>query len=1147
MPKFTDQQQSAIDARGSDLLVSAAAGSGKTTVLVARVLALIEEGMEIDRLLIVTFTRAAASDMRAKLQKRLEELAAENERFRDQLDKLPTAAIGTLHSFCSSLMREKFEAAGVDPSFRIMETAEADKLLTGALREAMDEVYARGGEGLERLICGRDARTVADLAAGLYRFARNRPDPWQWLDEAVENSDSEEMIRRCSEILEQDAKAMLHEAAALYADAHRLCMLPDGPIHYAAAIEKDMEWLDEALKLTGNDLHNALSGFTAARPGRGKCDPQLLEEAKALRKSAGERIGKAAKLLADPAAAQQDMTENKGALRALADIVRALHERLEAEKDARAAYDYSDLEQRAIRALNDPAIAEAVSGRYDAVFVDEYQDISDLQVALIRRTARPGRLFMVGDVKQSIYRFRLAEPGLFLEKQKVFSAGEGGRLILLNRNFRSRARILDFTNRVFDRALHSAGAEIDYTADEYLYPGAIWPDDDPPVELAVLPAKETEPADDEEGAESFDAAVREGLFIARRIHELVGTPVYDPAIGGTRPVRYRDIVILSRTRNRLLSVRDVLDMEGVPCFADAGGGYTESMEIRHVLAMLALIDNGRLDNDLLAALLSPCFGFTPEDIARIRIACPKDSFRDAVEKRAQESDELGLKLQDFLYSLGLWRMLSRNLPLDAFLDRFLRETGFAAYAGALAGGERRRANLDLLCDMAARYAENHTGGLAGFLDSFKMPGGGAADYGEAQPLGEGDDVVRLMTAHKSKGLEFPIVFGVQLERDFTRKTARGELCTHRMLGFGIEKHDPALGTRRETILCRAVRSLENIETINEELRLLYVLMTRASDRLILVGRAADIESAARRWAMPTGDLRRIRTWLDALAPCVPGLCGDAAEDSGVVLHTQSPSGQPGALHPADPDLSPADALDRILLSGAAGSSPVLDESYAWVYPHAEDTLSPLKLTVTSLARQILGPAERTIPEEKPEFLGGVSRWALERGTATHAALCALDLKALEHLGGSALRMAIRAQLDQLCSDGVFSRDEREAVRTDMLVNFIESDIGQRAVKASEIRREWAFNLRMRAKEAIGESAPDTFVLVQGVIDCCFIENGKWVLLDYKTDRAEDEEALLDRYAPQLRLYRRALEEITGISVCECRLCLLRTGRALAVE
>lgn len=1144
MPSFTPQQLSAIEAPQKDLLLSAAAGSGKTTVLVARVLHLLEQGMDIDRILIVTFTRAAAADMREKLQRRLEEMAGQSKRLREQLDRLPYAAIGTIHSFCSSLIRERFEAAGVDPAFRIMETAEADKMQSEALQEAMDEIYAQGGEGLEWLTCGRDARAVADLAASLYRFVRNRPDPWRWLDEAIARCTDKEFIERCTQILEDDAKAFLRDALALYGDAHEICMLQDGPIHYAAAIEKDMELLGNALSLHADELRDALTFFTQARPGRGKCDENLLSQAQDLRKNARTLVGKTEAALVDREHAAGDMRMSVPAMRTLCAIVRSMHKRLEAEKDARSAYDYADLEQRALRAMNDPQIEKAVSGRYDAVFVDEYQDVSDMQEALIRKTARPGRLFMVGDVKQSIYRFRLAEPGLFLKKQRLFSAPDeaDGELILLNRNFRSRARILDFTNRVFDRAMRASGSEINYTADEYLYPGAQWPDEDPPIEVALMPCKTADIDRDED--DSADVTTREAMFIAKRIHELVGTPVYDPALKETRPLRYRDIVVLGRTRSRLLALRDILEMEGLPCFADTGGGYAETMEIRHALALLSLVSNARRDADMLAALLSPCFGFTPEDIAQIRIVRPKGAFCDAAAFCAQEEGELARRLRDFFASLAKWRLLSRNLPLDAFLDRFLRETGFADYVSALAGGERRRSNLELLCDMAARYAENHTGGLSGFLESFKMPSGGAADYGEAQPLGEGDDVVRLMTAHKSKGLEFPVVFGVQMERDFTRRSVRGELCAHRDLGFGMELHDPRLGTRREPILCKAVKSTENLETINEEMRLLYVLMTRASDRLILVGRA-DVDEPLWRWKGACADVRRIHTWLDLIAPCVPGL-GTQQSDPNIVLHTQAPGGQPGALHPAQEGVSPTAALDELLSSADEAPQDLL-KAYSWVYPHASETLAPLKMTVSSLARQVIGPAERTAPEELPEFLGGASRRALSRGTATHAALCALDLSALKGVAAENLRVAVDEQLDSLAQRGLFDAQERAAIYPDMLVRFLKSGIGRRMMHADVLRREWPFNLRMNAREAIGPDSPDTDVLVQGVIDCCFMEDGAWVLLDYKTDRVDDREELLARYSPQLLLYRRALAEITGIPVRESRLCLLRTGESLAVE
>ena len=1153
MPQFTPEQRSAIEARGEDLLVAAAAGSGKTTVLVERVLALIAEGVDVDRVCIVTFTRAAAADMREKLQRRLEASSGEDVRLRGQLDRLPLASIGTLHSFCAALIRERFEAAGVDPAFRILDGPEAERLQSAAMREAMDEVYAAADpEDLARLTCGRSADTVASLAAQLYRFIRNRPDPFGWMDAALA-ADPEAVAARCLDILAGDVRAMAREAAALAASAAEICDTPGGPFHYGDPLRADAALLEEIASLPGPEMARALAAFKPARPGRAKkdtFDEELLEHVKRLRDAAKAAAAKAADSWIEPDEAARDLAANHPALALLGEIVRALDRRLEAEKSERGVCDYADLEHRALRALADPEVRESVSARFDAVFVDEYQDISDVQESVIRAAARPGRLFMVGDVKQSIYRFRLAEPNLFLEKQRSFGAGEGGRLIALNRNFRSRANILRFTNEVFARAMRGEGSEMEYRPEDALVPGASFPGQDPLVEIALLSGEgEAFDGGEADGDDApGDARAAEGLFIARHVRELLGTPLWDPRAGAERPLRYRDIVVLARTRQRLLNIRDVLEKEGVPCFADAGNAYADSMEVRHMLSLLGLIANGRSDTALLAALLSPGSGFGAEDVAAIRVRCPKGSFRDACDTCAAMEDELGGRLRRFFGTLDRWRLLSRALPLDHLVDLLLRETGFYAYAGALAGGERRRANLDLLCDLAASYAADHSDGLTGFLASFRLPRGSQAEQGEAQALGEGDDVVRLMTVHRSKGLEFPVVFGAQLERDFTRESSPGGLQAHKELGFGLELHDPALGTRRDTVLCLAARSLSRLENANEELRLLYVLCTRASDRLILTGRVKDIAASRARWMAAAPGVRGLRTWLDALAPAVPGLAAMENGEADVSLRVWDAAsfGTPGALRAAEGRPSALADLEDALEAPAAPDS-ALDASYSWQYPFASATLSPLKVTVTALARETEGPAERSVPAAMPDFLSGEKR-AMERGSAVHAALSALDLSLLRGLSGAALDEAVARQLDRFAQEGILRPEMREAVRPAQLRRFFEEPLGRRMLEAAVIRREWPFNLRMSAREALrDETAPDTPLLVQGVIDCCFQEEGKWVLLDYKTDAADDEAALLARYAPQLRLYRRALEEITGLGVAETWLCLLRSGHNLPVD
>ncbi|MBO4367261.1 MAG: UvrD-helicase domain-containing protein, partial [Clostridia bacterium] len=432
MPEFTQEQKNAIYQRGCNLLVSAAAGSGKTTVLVERVLSLLEEGIDIDRILIVTFTRAAAGDMKLKLQKRLEEKAITDERFRLQCDKLPLATIGTLHSFCSSLIREFFEAAGIDAAYRIMDESEAEKLTLDTLRDVMRDYYAQDTPELRALSCGRNAKKVTELVMGLYRFARNRPDSRDWLCRCVSVCDPDTQTEKLISILEEDARASLTEAASLYRRAFGICSEPDGPAHYRACIEGDLDAIGEMLSLSGDAFVNAIGAFSQQKAGRAKKSDEFslekLDTVKKLRENAKKRIASSGNRLLPTGEAQRDLRELKITLSALRDITLMLDERLTAEKDERGTYDYADLEERAIRVLRNPQARGSVLDRYDAVFVDEYQDISDMQDAIVRLTAPENALFMVGDVKQSIYRFRLAEPGLFLSRQKAFSKGEGGKL-----------------------------------------------------------------------------------------------------------------------------------------------------------------------------------------------------------------------------------------------------------------------------------------------------------------------------------------------------------------------------------------------------------------------------------------------------------------------------------------------------------------------------------------------------------------------------------------------------------------------------------------------------------------------------------------------------------------------------------------------
>jgi ATP-dependent helicase/nuclease subunit A len=1118
--KWTEDQRSAILSRGQDLLLSAAAGSGKTTVLVERALSLIQEGADIGEFLIVTFSRAAAADMRRKLTEELMARSEQDPAFAPQLEKVERAQVSTIHSFCADLLREHFESAGVDPLFRVLDEPELKQLEAQALGEAMERAYAEGGSDLDALCYGRTAKAVGALATELYRFSLENPDPEGWLRAACEEmplSDGEAWFDELS----LAARAQLRDARALCAYALALTRDPDGPAPYAAALSSDLEAIEAMLSAPGYRAlvdevalfkHEALAQIR--KPKNAAADERrdaLRDQVKALRDEVKDLVASAKKMLMNPEDALADMRELAPALRALSGIARTLGEELDSLKAEKSALSYQDLEHRAIRALSDERVAASLRARYRYVFVDEYQDVSDVQEAILRAVTEPGRLFMVGDVKQSIYRFRQADPSLFLEKYHRFGRGEGGEMVALKQNFRSRATVLELVNRVFERVMTGGDAEIEYDDAARLRPGAAFEGDDPPVELHILEKPDIELQEGDEA--EFTNAEREGAVIASRIRSLLGAPYFDARGGAFRPLEYRDFVVLVRTRAAVPAVEAMLTRFGIPVYADVAGGYFGVLEVELAIALLRVIDNRRRDLELMSALRSPFGGLTSTDLAEIRLALPKESFRDAMLSKMKEDGPLPEKLRAFEEKLGRWRALSRVLPLGRFVDLVLRESGAYAYAGGMPGGSARQANLDLLCDYASNYEAAQGGALNGFLSYFREIKKSGDDIGAAHSLGEEDQVVRIMTIHKSKGLEFPVVCACELGRRLNAAGRRGDLTAHRALGAGLRLNDPSLGSSRETISQAATLARLSREDYNEEMRILYVLLTRAIDRLILVGRVSRKDARARFQLCGEAGLRPM-SYLEAMEPAARSM-GTACE---IAWH--------GALEAEEAAEATAAA------EAVTADDPALREAILWRYPFEERVMMPLKLTVSGLAREETGP--RSLPPlgKRPLFMTEEGPRAAEYGTLTHAALMAADLDALRPLSGPKLTRELERQIGYLRTSGRLYGD----VEPGLIARFFEGKTGQRLLKSPRVEREWSFNLRV-------DSGGERF-LVQGVIDCCFLEDGQWVLLDYKTDRADDLSALLERYRPQIDWYAKALEKITGIPVKERLICLLRAGLEL---
>lgn len=1214
--RWTDEQARAIGARGESLLLSAAAGSGKTTVLVERVLRLIlDDGADIDRMLVVTFTRAAASDMRAKLSERMNALAAEGDaRCRDQLIRLERASITTLHAFCADFLRAHFEVAGVDPAFRVLDDAARQQLMDEALDEALEDAYAQPAEALRALDYGRGPKDVRALAESLCRALEERPEPEQWLARAVSPDGMipewmAELVRAAHRAIDE-ASVALREAAAV----------PGCPPHYLSAVQADLSSLAKMREIDEYDpLLRAIQDFKPARASGGRrgevTDEEAVEAVKALRDRAKSAL-KGMKMLDHPAAqAIADARAQAPQLAELGRLAASASERFEQKKAERAGLTYADLERRTLIALQDEETSRAVREQFDYVFVDEYQDTSDIQEAIVSRVARPDNLFMVGDVKQSIYRFRMAEPRLFIEKYARFRAGDGGQLLPLTRNFRSKPAVLEFVNAIFERAMTGGDAEIEYDALARLNPGLDASDPGQPVEIHLLERAAQEGEAVDETVAEMRAAEREGLFIARRIRQMMRE---DPTL------RYRDFAILTRSKSSAFTpMLPMLLAEGLPAYADGAAGYFDAPEIALALAMLKLIANRRSDVELIAVLHSPAVGLSAEELAQIRIGARNVPFVDAAWKRAygvtladserplreaeggeMESgeakpgaagdvlsngnnpssdatkdvfsneddpasglaeeilsegdnppssspalpdDELARRLRRFFDQLESWRLRAGAVGLGELVRAVLDESGFYIYAGALPGGAQRQANLDRLADAADAFDADVSGSLVRFLshtERLRARGDGDA----AHLLGENDDVVRMMTVHKSKGLEFRVVFGAQLEKGYGG--ARAELLSaHRDLGIGIHHFDPELRTKRRTLAQSAIAARRSREDAAEELRILYVLLTRARERLILVGSVRGAERAGRRWNALSRAVFASNSHLDVLMAARAAILRDGADPhSTVTLH---PAGELSAESPGRPD--PRARFDEILAEPGRFDGAALEAEMRWRYPDPLGSARPLKLTVSGLLRELEGPSQLPDLPERPQFMAEEApgrMTAAERGTAYHRAMQLIDLRALDGLDGRLLADAIRARLDEAVSRRLMTEAQREAVRPSRLAEFLQSPVGQRLRRAETVKREWPFNALVRADEALSPAEAGRFageeLLVQGTIDCCFIEDGAWILLDYKTDRSGDLDALRDHYRAQLSVYALALERITGIPVRQRLLCLLASNAVLEV-
>ena len=1189
---WTNEQQAAIDSRGQTLLLSAAAGSGKTAVLVERIIRRLldkEYPIDITELLVVTFTKAAAAEMRDRIGMALMKALSETKdpRVERQLALLPSAQISTLHAFCQHVIRKYFYTIDLDPAFSIAGEEELNLLR----RQVLEDVFLSYYEDDEKAsilypladMFGSDRGDdiLMDTVSRMYTYARSLAWPEHWLKEAARAYDVapdaviddmvwagpiKDAVRR---ILEEDAR--LYDGV-LYHLRQREAFAPacDTFVAEQAALRQ------AAQARSWNDLSRFVRAIDFPRLKSlrklSDDDKAVWERCKKVRDDVKKDVIKTLQAVyfsTTPEEWLDGMRAMKPVMDGLVTLTLDFAKAYGAAKKEKGWIDFSDLEHFCLQILLAPdaspehpvpsAAAEELRSQYEEVFIDEYQDTNGVQELITRLVSGEDNRFMVGDIKQSIYRFRLADPTLFLEKYQSFSRDEKAvqRCIDLGRNFRSVPVVLDAVNAVFSRAMTAEAAGMDYGEREKLYAGRQAPDDERwiggPVEVDIVPTSSDE--EDDDGSTAFEKECR---FIAGRIGELLASGRMAARKDGTlEPLSYRHIVVLLRSMAGKADVLiQALQEGGIPSYAEQSGGYFAAVEVQVMLALLRCIDNPEQDLAMAAVLRSPLVGLDETALAGVRLAGDGTLWQNLPAFVASLPDGVDEKedLQQFMAAFDSWRTYSRRHGVAELLQRLYDDTAYVDFVGAMPGGDVRQANLKALYDRARQYEEAGFRGLFRYLQLMDKMKEDCLDLAPAKVVSEKEDVVRIMSIHKSKGLEFPVVFVADMGKAFNRRDTQDQILFHNRLGIGLKQYDPEWRMSYPTLIWSGIAAQLRWEGTAEEERILYVAMTRARDQLILTGHSSHIDRDWQRWTsrLNPAQAKSYFDWVmpAALAPFGAKADADYARPGAawqdaiwqVRIARAVPAGtvEEGA-YDGEPRL---EALRRGDLTGTPVPS-WLDEQLSWQYAYPQAVRTAAKFSVSEVKRRyqelhsdelqdeaaLSVPAAAVIPTAPgeddafaalPPWLAGeeAAVSGAQRGTALHKALQYITLAANQTTA------TLRREIDAFVRQGLLSREEAKLVYVPVLAAFCQSDIGRRMAESPELHREYPFTVLLAGGDPLPETETGEQILIQGVIDCLFREDDAWILVDYKSDRLETADAFRSRYAVQLALYKRAVEQIT---------------------
>lgn len=1183
--QFTKDQQKVIDARKKNILVSAAAGSGKTAVLVERIIQMVideKEPVDIDKLLIVTFTSAAAAEMRERIFTAINsELLKkpESEHLQRQAALIHNAKITTIHSFCLEVIRNYFSEINLDPSFRIADEGELKLLKKDTMEALLEEKYQEADEAflhfVETYSRGNNDKALEALIEKVYGFTMSFPMPESFLNKCLENTENidKELVLNSPYMayLLNYVKNVLTGLEEAIGGALKITEMPDGPYMYADNLERDLEGIQELVKIS--DSYEALSQKlpmvkfdTLSRKSDSSVSEEKKDCVKAIRSDVKDCIKKLQEkfFFDEPEDIVVYEQQAGSALGTLFDLVKEFTERLKVAKQEKNIIDFNDMEHYALQILVKEEdgilvptkVAMDYQNYFAEIIVDEYQDSNLVQEYILEAVSgeKTGNFnrFMVGDVKQSIYRFRLARPELFMAKYENYpKKPDACEVIDLSMNFRSRREVLDCTNRVFSKLMTSSFGGITYDEAAALYYGATYyPEEgnyDSELLLIEKPDKE----------EVDNAKEREAGVIAEKIKELVGKQlVYDKNTGKTRPARYKDIVILLRSNKGWDDVfKTVLTEELIPCHTESKSGYFDTMEVRNVIEFLKVIDNPMQDIPLFGVMTSIFGGFSDEEMATIKSDCGDeegcDGLYDVVKRYGEKrEDDLARKVSGFLDMISEYRLKARFMPIRQLLQQLFTQFNYVAVVSAMKGGEQRRANVELLLQKASAYEQTSYFGAFHFVRYLQQIMEKEVDYGEADILDEQADVVRIMSIHKSKGLEFPICFVAGLGKKINFMDAYQVLVTDSDLGIGTECVNYEKRLQSKTLSKNVIVQKMLNDSLAEEIRVLYVAFTRAREKLILSGCVNNLDkklSSLGKYAgrgdapLPLYELASVTSALDYVLMALSG-----KEDMSPVK-LQCIRSEDLSFMQASSNL--AEEYERVTFEQQVsqhrlkGRAEQLKERLAYYYGHQNLAQLYTKTTVSELkkaAYPIEDEAKPMFEEEKekvtiPKFMKGEETiLGTTRGTAFHKVMEVIPFERFAREDTITEEM-VQNVLEEQADSGKLPGEYIPLVSVKKVLNFLNSSLGKRMMHAAAkggLCKEQPFVYGISANRLNKEFPATETVLIQGIIDAYFEEDNAVVLLDYKTDVIETAEALIKRYQTQLDYYAEVLEQLLNKPVLD---------------